>query len=225
LGVGGGYLSQNQIRSAFGELRFKFAYHDLLNNDLGYIPFQQVDFPNVTLRYTAEPGSVWLERLGVLTVTSLTPMDDLEKQLSWKVDLSYISPKDLTCSNCHVVMLNGLAGANNSFFSNKTLVYGLALLDFQAGSSLTNGFRLMPTLLTGVLANPFSQFKTQITGSVVTDVWQSARQNHFYETEWNNSFSLSQNWEIRAQAKAVLPGDRQNNVVYEEFGIGLNRYF
>jgi hypothetical protein len=225
LGVGGGYLSQNQLQSGFTELHFKFAYHDLLNNDVGYIPFTQVDFPNITLRYMTEPNSLWLERLGVFTVTSLSPMDELEKQLSWKVDLSYISPKDLTCTNCHVMMFNGGAGAAKEFFSGTTLVYGLVTLDMQAGSSLVNGFRFMPTLLTGVLSNPWTSFKTQITGSLVSDVWQSARQNHFYEAEWNNSLSLAQNWELRSNVKAVLPGDRQNNVVYREFGMVLNRYF
>ena len=36
---------------AFQEIQFKFAFHDLLNSDLGYTPFSQLDFPALTLRY------------------------------------------------------------------------------------------------------------------------------------------------------------------------------
>jgi hypothetical protein len=37
--------------------------------------------------------------------------------------------------------------------------------------------------------------------------------------------TLSQNWEIRASAKMVLPGDRQENVIYRDFTATLNHYF
>ena len=225
LGVGAGSAGHVPAQADFEELHFKFAYHDLLNNDTGYTSFSQADFPNLALRYSAGTNSLWIERLGIITVTSLAPMTALDQQLSWKIDLSYISPKDLSCLDCHAIMAEGGAGATLGFQDHHLLLYSLALLHLEAGSSIANGVRFTPKLLGGVLAQPWSFYKMQLTGAAVADVWQSVRQSHFYEFAWDHSWSLAQNWEVRFDAKAVLPGDRQENVTYEEYGLYLNRYF
>jgi Domain of unknown function (DUF4105) len=223
--VGGGSFTQDGTSTGYEELHFKTAYHDLLNSDVGYLPFSEVNFPSLTLRYSQELNSLWIEHLTLMSVTSLAPMTDLEKQISWKADLSYITPKDLNCVNCHAAMLEGGAGAAEAFLSNRVLVYGLGLLHFEDGSSIQNGFRFTPKLLTAALLQPTLNYKTQLSAAAVADVWQSVRQSHFYELEWLNSMALSQNWEIRASAKTVLPGDRQENVTYRDFSATLNHYF
>jgi hypothetical protein len=223
--VGGGSFSQDGTTAGYEELHFKTAYHDLLNSDVGYLPFSEVNFPSLTLRYSQQLNSLWIEHLALMSVTSLAPMTDLEKQVSWKVDLSYITPKDLNCVNCHAAMLEGGAGAAKAFLSNQVLIYGLGLLHFEDGSSIENGFRFTPKVLTAALIQPTLNYKMQLSAAAVADVWQSVRQSHFYELEWLNSMALSQNWEIRASAKTVLPGDRQESVTYRDFSATLNHYF
>jgi hypothetical protein len=225
LGIGGGVLEEGTHLADFSELHFRFAYHDLLNKDLGYIRFSEVEFPSLTLRYSATLHSLWIEKLGVLSVFSLFPMTELEKRPSWKVDFSYISPKDLNCVDCHALMLEGGAGAAEGLLSDHLLFYSMALLHLEAGSSIRNGIRFMPTLLTAALVNPFTNYKSRLSGAVIADVGQSLRQSHFYELKWDQSLSLSQNWETRLNAEIFLPGNRQTNVTYEEYSLSLNHYF
>lgn len=223
--LGGGAFSQDGTNAAYSEIHFKTAYHDLLNSDVGYLPYSEVDFPNLTLRYSEDLHSLWIENLTVFSATSLPPMSELEKPFSWKVDLAYVTPKDLNCVNCHAAEFEGGGGAATSFLSNRVLVYSLGLLHFEDGSSIQNGFRFTPKLLSATLFHPISDFKMQLSAAAVADVWQSVRQSHFYELQWSNSLTLAHNWELRASAKEVLPGNRQENVIYRDFTATLNRYF
>ena len=215
--------------AAFGQLEFKLAYHDLLNNDQGFSRNSQVDFPNLTLRYGGTPGnsqdSLRVERLGIITVTSLFPMDPWEGQLSWTADLSYESPKDFGCENCHTVQLEGGGGPAISFFSDHLTLYSLFLAHTEAGSALTGYFRFGPELQIAALFQPAPRFKSLLLAQATGDLAQSARQAIFAEVQWRNSFSLSQNWELRGSAKDYVPTDRRKASNYGEFNFSLNRYF
>lgn len=223
LGGGGGVLNSG-TGSAYAEFRLKLAYHDLLNDDSGFVPFTQVDFLPLTLRYSNQQ-SLWVERLGIVAVTSLFAMNELEHTLSWKLDLSYLTPHDLSCAGCHAWMLEGGPGAAQSFFSGRMLLYSLALLHVETGNEKVHDPRLTPKLLVAALAHPFSHYKSQLSAAVAADLWHANRQTHFYEFEWNHALSLSQNTEVRLTAKTVLPGEINKSTAYREIGLGLNLYF
>lgn len=94
-GLAGGQSSSAANRSEnFGEFNFRFAYHDLLANDLGYEPFSELGFPSFNFRYT-ESKKLHLESAQLVSVVSLFPLSLMEQRLSWKFELAYHRPKDL----------------------------------------------------------------------------------------------------------------------------------
>lgn len=69
----------------FYELRYRPAYHSLLDNDKGYPEGSQIVFGDTTLRYYPSLNRLRLESLDIIDITSLTPRDLFFQPLSWKI--------------------------------------------------------------------------------------------------------------------------------------------
>jgi len=209
----------------FQEFQFKFAYHDLLNEDRGYIPFSQIDFPTLNLRYSDALNSLWIERLSLFSVTALSPWTSFARSLSWKVDVAYISPKDYGCVDCHAAMIEGGAGVAGSLFSNQARAYGLVLAHVEAGSSIENTVRFLPQVQVGFLAQVVSHYKVQATLTRTQDVFQNARRKFFYTAEFNQSWAIRPEWEIRLMSRALRSKPSQKADAYLEASLSLNHYY
>lgn len=225
LGIGGGVFANDSKYVGFTELQAKFAYHDLLNSDVGYIPFTQVDFPYVTLRWSATARSFWIERLNVATITSLPSFDTLSHQVSWKFDLAYVSPKDLICEGCHAAMMTVTGGLSKRLFSEHLLLSAIAGAEVEGSGAFGAFWRFLPKAQAIALASPSSVYKIGGFVSAVAEPLQNARQKHFYDLELFQSFRLSQNWETRISARSIVPGDFSLGNPYREAWLRLNVYF
>jgi hypothetical protein len=201
----------------FQEVHVRTAYHDLLNNDQGFLRFSQIEFPNLTLRYYPKLSDLRVERIGILSVLSLFPMTALEKKPSWGLDLEYQSPKDYGCLLCHTVRGRGYVGASGLALSPNVMVYGLALANAEFGESLRKGWRLGPGAQLAALANFWSPYKAMIRYDWVSDLFQTDRSAFFYEFTTEHSWSFSTAWELRA-AYSLTRG-------YDEAKLGIYYYF
>ena len=208
----------------FQEFGIKSAYHDLLNNDLGFTRFSQIDFPNVTLRYLKHRNLLMVQNLEFLHITSLFPLGFLEKRPSWKFQFDYQSPKDLSCDTCHAWHVEGGVGATIEIIPERGILYALAIAHCDVGSVFSRGFRLGPKLQIATLWNPLTDYKTRLAGSFVYDIAHAERQSHFYLMEWDQSLSLGRHWEIRSALSWILPG-AGSGVDHRELKASLNFYF
>lgn len=214
-----GLSTQPEARSGlyFQEIHWRSAYHDLLNNDVGYLRFSQIEFPNVTFRYYPKLSDFRVERVGLLSVLSLFPITAIEKKPSWGMDLAYQSPKDFGCLTCHTLRGRGYVGAAGLPLTQDLMVYGLALANAEIGQSLRKGWRLGPGGQLAALANFYAPYKFQVRYELVSDLFQSDRSKTFYELSTEHSWSFTPAWELRA-AYSV---SRQ----YDEARLGIQYYF
>lgn len=70
---------------AFFDLKWRPAYHDILDPDAGYTAGAQIDFVDIDLRYDRAGEDLKLERLTLIDIVSLAPRDAFFRPLSWKV--------------------------------------------------------------------------------------------------------------------------------------------
>lgn len=70
---------------AFAEIRIRPAYHHLMDYDGGYVEGAQLVFADVALRYRPEDRRLFLERLDVIDIFSLSPRDRFFRPISWKL--------------------------------------------------------------------------------------------------------------------------------------------
>lgn len=214
---------KNPTTQFFQDVQFKFAFHDLLNSDLGYTPFSQVDFPSMTLRYYSESKYVRVENLHVLSVVSLSPLEPLDRHPSWTMRLEVLSPKDLRCDHCQVAHFEVGGGAALGWGSNRGVVYSLGIAQVEAGSSFRLGYRFFPKWQTGAIVNLFEGYKIQLQASWMWDLFQKDRRSQFLEFQLNQSFAVSRNWEIRLLSQAIPSVDGESSFL--ESKASLNYYF
>ncbi len=201
-GLSGGTQTIQDV--GFVDLSFKFAYHDLLNDDRGFSRFSQVDFPGADLRYYPSDGRINLEEIRFLEITSLFPFNAFEKRISWRFQFNYASPKDYGCRTCHVLRSEGGIGASTEVLSQNSLVYLLGMVQAELGSSFRLGYRWGPKLQLGWLFNPWPTYKLHLATAAVFDLFQSDRQKLWYDAQFNQSLSLGPSWEIRVQLRYLL---------------------
>jgi hypothetical protein len=185
----------------FAELGFKFAYHDLLNSDRGYTRFSHVDFPSLRLR--AREKKVWIERLGLLSVTSLSPITTLEKNISWNFDSYYGVPKDLGCLDCHTAVLDAQGGVAFDLIGRRLMWNAMGGVRFEGGTTLDGFLRYGPELRSSLLLELPPAVKVILSGTLRSDLWQGYRQKTYVQFQSDLAWNVSQEWDIRAQAVHV----------------------
>ncbi|MBW7929986.1 MAG: DUF4105 domain-containing protein [Gammaproteobacteria bacterium] len=81
LGFGGGVADQR----GFAELEWRLSYHDLNDRDVGYPPGASLNMGRFLLRLK-EGGTLQLQRLDLLEITSLGTRDEFFQPWSWRVN-------------------------------------------------------------------------------------------------------------------------------------------
>jgi hypothetical protein len=226
LGLSSGVESRGWIQprsQSFQELQFKFAFHDLLNCDLGYTPFSQVDFPTLTLRYYNKSQQIRFENIHILSLTSLSPLKALEKHPSWTFHLEYLSPKDLTCDHCQVFHFDLGGGLTLGIGSENAVLYSLWLGQFEAGNSFRLGYRFLPKWQVGSVIKVTDAYKVQLLSNWVWDLFQRDRRGHFFEFQVNQSLALGRTWDLRLTLQSIL--NSETNSSFHEGKFSVHYYF
>lgn len=83
--VGYGELEE----ASFVSLRLRPAFHDLLDNDAGYVGGAQIDFLSLDARHYSDAGHTELERFSVLDIKAFSPRTTFFKPLSWRIETGW----------------------------------------------------------------------------------------------------------------------------------------
>lgn len=226
LGISGGFRKTSQTNSLayFQELHFKLAYHDLMDNDVGYIPFSHIDFPGLTLRYTPLNQQLSVENLHFVSITSLFPFSLIEKRISWKMNFDYYSVKDFGCLSCHLLRAEGGIGITLNTFSSRAVIYSFILMDLELGSSLDRFYRILPKLESAWIWNPWNPYKLRLGGTIHADILQNDRQLFFYKFLFEQSFNFSPMLGFRLGWEGILSG-ATNAFQYQDAKLTVFYYF
>jgi len=140
-----------QNGSSFQEIRFRPAYHDLTDNPFGYLSGAAINFLETRLRHYDNQNKYVLEKLKVLELASLSPVDRTFKALSYRINLDLSRIKNLNTKKDGYVLNAEIAfGLTSELFKN-FYTYGLTSLDTAYGGFLrqnaTAGFGLTGGIL------------------------------------------------------------------------------
>lgn len=75
--------------SSYTTLRFRPAYHDILDPLPGYSRGSQINFLDFRGRYFFDDSSIKLDKFTVINILSLTPRDEFFKPISWSIDTGF----------------------------------------------------------------------------------------------------------------------------------------
>jgi hypothetical protein len=99
-GLGGGAAYRGGSGAGFAALHYRLALHDLLDPARGYPDTMAIEFLPTELRIDGASGHLSLERLELVNISSLSPMDRFEKRPSWRFDVGAWRHRDLGCDAC-----------------------------------------------------------------------------------------------------------------------------
>ncbi len=213
--------------SGFQEFHLKPAYHDLLNDDRGYLSYSEIDFPNLTFRYYPGSRTLNLEQLQFVGMYALPPWNSFEKRISWKVNVEVATPKDLFCTDCHVLRSEMGWGTTLNLLSPKNIAYALGGAYVDIGSGLGRLYRWGPDFDVGVLSNPWDPYKIRLRSRTYFDIFQSDRPLLFETLELDQSYSWLPHWEVRVHGNGTqgLSNPDKKAPIYYEGKLSLNYYF
>jgi hypothetical protein len=146
IGIGGGC----RTGSCFGEISLRPAYHDLLDNDDGYVEGAQIDFMKVNLRYDLNDRRAELHSLQILDIESLAPRDLFFRPLSWKVNVG-VEQKVVPGGKERLVTALAI-GAGASVLIGPAITYALPEVELNASRSFEDGATFGAGGSAGVLA-------------------------------------------------------------------------
>jgi hypothetical protein len=121
LSVGGGTTAGN----GFQDIRFRGAYHDLIDPTPGYSRGAQIEFGNIVVRRENGEGLPFLEKLTIIDVTSISPRTRLSRSPSWRLDFGFERSRGPDTQRPMLFQIAGGAGLAFDLAANLRW-YGLA---------------------------------------------------------------------------------------------------
>jgi hypothetical protein len=208
VGIGFGFNRD----SSFEEFSWRGALHDLPSPDDGYVPDSQIEVLNTRLRFDNKRRELFIERLDVLDIISLSPWDPWVRQPSWKLSTGVDQAKELGCGGvgCMYYNLNagfGLSGLTH--LGRRELYYAFVEGDFGAGPVLEKGWRAGAGATAGLMAEVTRNWRTQIEATTIGYSGSEARER----LRLVNALRLDRDMEIRLILDRRVP-DREAGLYF-----------
>lgn len=200
----------------FAELNARASYHDLLEPDAGYTPDAQIEALSVAVRRHEDGGRLALDRLTLLDITSLSPINGLTPRPAWRIRAGWEPYPRPDCFDCTVFNLGGGLGvAAEAGRPWRTVWFALPGLEFDYGDELVGDYRAGLGLTVGALLHVAANWKM-----LANATWLDYRLG---ETGAATRAALRQNFAL--DRNLSLGMDWRYLEGTHEFGIGLRFYF
>ncbi len=181
----------------FEELSIRGAYHDLLDPDIGYTHDAQIELVSIRLRHYEKRNQFRLERFTFANVLSLSPIDSLFTNPSWKLNIGMETIKTHNCALCSSGNFNGGIGAATETSLLRREVYFLfAELDANISGAFDNHYRIGAGTTSGVVMNLTHDWKALF--SLGYFYYPLGDQSDDLRVSFGQRYTLSQNWALRA---------------------------
>jgi hypothetical protein len=193
-GVGAGWR-QDEF---FEEINIRPAYHDLLDPETGYTPHAQIEFLALKLRHYEKRNQFRLERLTVLDIISLSPIDMLFKRPSWKVALKWETVRREGCRLCGNVNFNaGPGAALETRWLSREVYFAFAEVDVNYSHAFEENHRVGGGGTVGILANLTERWRLLISATYLR--YPLGQQSDNTKFSFQQSYTLSPNWAVRVE--------------------------
>lgn len=204
LTVGGGWRNHD----TFEEASFRSVYHNLLDPEPGYTPDAQLEAFAVTVRRYNQADRVKVERATLINIVSLSPIDNLFRAPSWRVNVGMDTIRRRGCQLCdNVVVDGGVGAAMESHMLNREVYFAFAEAEANYSKAYEERHRVGGGATVGMLTDVTDRWKLMLS-------W-SYRRYPFGDTSddirWyaGSRVTLAQNWAVRVDYNHR---DRDNDV-------------
>ena len=178
----------------FQEMQIRATYHDLMDQDAGYVRGAQIEFFDMSVRHYAN-SSTRVERVTAVDILSLSPRDDFFHPTSWKVSGGLERVQAARGGEPLAWVLDG--GAGGAWSNERDTAFTYAMLDISS--------RLNRALDKGYALGTGASVGSYVDGSTAWRIHPYARAMRYFggqlDSVWNlgleQRISLSRDSAIR----------------------------
>jgi len=192
--VGGGWRNDD----TFEELAIRLAYHDLLDPEEGYTPDAQIEIANVAARHYNRADQTRVERATLVNILSLSPIDDLFRAPSWKVNLGMQTIRFNGCRLCSNGVINGGIGAAvESHWLRREVLFAFAEAEGNYSRAYEERHRVGGGGTVGLYGDLTDRWRLLATGSY----YRYALGDRSDDIRWfvGSRYTVARNWALRVE--------------------------
>jgi hypothetical protein len=212
MAIGGG----RQDGSSFISVRFRPAYHDILDPLPGYSRGAQINFLDFRGRYFTDNNSLKLDKFTIIDILSLTPRDRFFKPISWGVDtgLERMLTNDGPTNGSQV---NGGGGVTYKVAGDH-FAYGLLHGQLKVAKRFEKNYTLGGGAMTGLLL-----FFDNSTANLEFRGLRYAlgETDNYFQARWRQSFPLGS----QMAARYILEHSYERGHTHNRAELLLDWYF
>ncbi len=159
---------------AFAEIRYRPAYHTLIDHDDGYIEGGQIVFTNVNIRYYPEEQRIALQNFDIIDIVSFSPRDRFFSPISWKIMTGFERKYAKSGNDILIYKIN--PGGGLAYASDFTgLFYIMMETELDAGKWLDDTYAAGVGASTGIIKNITRFWKAHVFARNVYYVFGDGR--------------------------------------------------
>ncbi|HZS11082.1 MAG TPA: DUF4105 domain-containing protein [Nitrospirales bacterium] len=184
----------------FEEVQLRAAYHDLLDPDTGYLKDAQIELLAASIRHYERQDQYRLERVNLVNIISLSPMDSVFHSPSWKLRSGLESQRnrrsDDRCRYCSTGVLNGgVGGAVQAPLLRHAVGFAFAEVESNVGAGLSHYHRIGAGGTVGALADLTDRWK--VLASMTYLRFPIGDQSEDWRVSFGQRYTLMQNLALR----------------------------
>ncbi|MCC2640167.1 MAG: uncharacterized protein K0S45_580 [Nitrospira sp.] len=203
---GGGWRNDD----TFEEITLRAGYHDLLDPETGYTPGAQIEVGSISLRRYNRADQTRIERVTLLNLLSLSPMDRLFHAPSWKFNLGMQTINHRGCDLCSNWNINGGIGASTETHLLRREVW---FVFAEAEGNYSRAYEELHRIGGGASAGFYADFTEQWRILASAGYLRYALGDKSDDFRWSvgQRYTLAQNWALRLEYNHR---DHDNDVLF-----------
>lgn len=143
----------NKDGDVYQEIRYRPAYHSLIDNGFGFLRGAEINFLDIAVRHYDKRDRYVLQQINVLELASLSPIDEVFKAVSYKVGVNVTRQTNPKTEEDYYVLNANVNGGGTYALTDNLWIYGLTGLDAAYGGGLPHNQWVGTDLIGGVLFN------------------------------------------------------------------------
>jgi hypothetical protein len=200
----------------FEEFNLRPAYHDLLDPHAGFRSDAQIEFMSLKLRHYEKHNQFRLERLTVLDILSLSPIDRLFQPPSWKVHVGWETLRREGCRYCGGANFNvGPGAAMETRWLRREVFFAFAELDVNYSHAFEENHRVGGGGSIGMLMDLTDRWRMLISASYLRYPLGDVSDNTKYS--FQQRYTLFKNWAIRLELNHFERHDNEALVTVQSY--------
>lgn len=202
-----------RLDNGYMDIGYKMAFHDLEDNEHGFLRGAQINMGNFHLR-TDSDKTTRLHRLDLIDIFSVTPRTQFFKPLSWRV-YTGLERQPTGKDDGLVSHVTGGVGVSYEMWQNSQF-YGMGTLRLEHNNDMNNTIEPGIGLLTGLLHHFSSNTaRIELSGEQFDD------DIYRVKASYKHNFVISSNHSL----KLMVNREWHSSIRFSEFSLSYQYYF